>query len=48
MPWKSLPPDRVTTLMAPDNVIPVERSKFTVEIWNSSTPSWEKPILEPA
>src|ERR1022692_4139850 len=29
-------------LMAPAAVMPVERSKLTLEIWNSCTISWEK------
>ena len=42
LPWNSLPPERVTTFTAPPAPTPVDRSKFTLETWNSWTISCEK------
>ena len=42
VPLSSFVPERVTTLIAPNAAMPVDRSKLAVEIWNSCTTSCEK------
>jgi len=41
-------PPRVTMLIAPKAVMPVERSKFVLESWNSCTTSLRKVLSRAA